>query len=978
MCSPFFVGIIVSRTRTTVRTSVFRAIEDAHLTKSTKKGVTKAILKEGELVDYVLEELITGIGSRAERMYAYAKSGAYTYGLPSGQFISGAGTTDVVIATLENLENAPVILDYVHRGPPNNLHIGWMNLIALHGYNPATNQLAGLSVEKGVPVYLNDMVVMIPGSEVNLIDPLSLQQWGIAAKAGVTPLRSNTPAVQAMILPSAVEIEAAGTTEYLRVEYIWKTAGGVVLQGSFNIPVAAPQAVYNNTLLLHFDGSNSSTNIVDVMGNTPSFTDGRLTTANSKFGGSSLICDTSGGRVAYFNAPVFSKGTLDWTIECWFNWQGSVTDRAFLFGDAGGNGGGSSVFVAKNTSGQLYGGANIGGITYITPPFNPVTNTWYHLALVRNGTDLMLFIDGNLISVVSCGVGTANEASGSFAIGGLGDYFTGGYAGSYGDRWVGCIDEFRFTKGVARYLANFPVPVQAFPDTNAVSYDNESTYFHARYTVGSVTKYWMYRDGAGTYSALDELFERPHEPGGSFFPFTYFRYNKHSEITDKTSDAFKTSKKLLKYLGMDYETVAAGVDKNPNIKDVEQAMLVFAVPANTNTPIEQRYLFDFFNNLYMSNPVDLRFASENAAKIFGSRADGLTMVSPSIVIKDTRFKMMLENAGIFKRRVAGNSGAVGSYASGEEATTRPITYVDSFTGSTVSVGATTSRHWYRHQVSKNFYDEIEVLGLRTVFHIWDQYATIGKNTDNILIIPLDHSITRNYSIPDRELLYTRSLHYVFNSRVTVFVEWYETGVFKAVLVVVAIVAIVVGLLEVGVKVLAFVIAGDYAAAAVLVILTLLVQLAVVTAFKLFVKITGIRVAFVIAVVAAVLGVADIVNSGSLAGAPFAQDLLTLSTNLAKASSRQTLEDTQDLLGEAKTFSIFTEEKNKELETAKKLLSNSNALNPFVIFGEAPQDFYNRTVHSGNIGTVAIDAVSSYVDMALTLPKLKDSLGIKGY
>ena len=748
MCSPFFVGIIVSRTRTTVRTSVFRAIEDAHLTKSTKKGVTKAILKEGELVDYVLEELITGIGSRAERMYAYAKSGAYTHGLPSGQFISGAGTTDVVIAVLEDLEGTPVTLDYLHRGPPNNLHIGWMKLIALHGYNPATNQLAGLTAEKGVPVYLNDMVVVIPGSEVNLIDPLSLQQWGISAKAGVTPLRNNTSEVQAMILPSTVEIETAGTTEYLRVEYIWKTAGGVVMQGMFNIPV--------------------------------------------------------------------------------------------------------------------------------------------------------------------------------------------------------------------------------------LGYDDESAYFHARYTVGGVAKYWMYRDGASTYSTLDELFERPHEPGGSFFPFTYFRYNKHSEITDKTTDAFKTSKKLLKYLGMDYETVAAGVDKNPNIKDVEQAMLVFAVPANTNTPIEQRYLFDFFNNLYMSNPVDLRFASENAAKIFGSRADGLTMVSPSIVIKDTRFKMVLENAGIFKRRVAGNSGAVGSYASGEEATTRPITYVDSFTGSTVSVGATTSRHWYRHQVSKNFYDEIEVLGLRTVFHIWDQYATIGKNTDNILIIPLDHSITRNYSIPDRELLYTRSLHYVFNSRVTVFVEWYETGVFKAVLVVVAIVAIVVGLLEVGVKVLAFVIAGDYAAAAVLVILTLLVQLAVVTVFKLFVKITGIRVAFVIAVVAAVLGVADIVDSGSLAGAPFAQDLLTISTNLTKASSRQTLEDTQDLLGEAKTFSIFTEEKNKELDTAKKLLSNSNALNPFVIFGEAPQDFYNRTVHSGNIGTVAIDAISSYVDMALTLPKLKDSLGIGGY
>ncbi len=85
-------------------------------------------------------------------------------------------------------------------------------------------------------------------------------------------------------------------------------------------------------------------------------------------------------------------------------------------------------------------------------------------------------------------------------------------------------------------------------------------------------------------------------------------------------------------------------------------------------------------------------------------------------------------------------------------------------------------------------------------------------------------------------------------------------------------------------------------------------------------------------------------------------------------------DFLDLLQEGKEFSLFVEEQNKLLDDAKALLQGNNHLDPFVIFGESPQDFYNRTVHSGNIGVLGISAISSYVDIALTLPKLNDTLG----
>ena len=44
------------------------------------------------------------------------------------------------------------------------------------------------------------------------------------------------------------------------------------------------------------------------------------------------------------------------------------------------------------------------------------------------------------------------------------------------------------------------------------------------------------------------------------------------------------------------------------------------------------------------------------------------------------------------------------------------------------------------------------------------------------------------------------------------------------------------------------------------------------------------------------------------------------------------------------------------------------------FGESPGDYFTRTIHAGNVGVVGIDSVAYYHDMALTLPRLSDTLG----
>jgi hypothetical protein len=233
------------------------------------------------------------------------------------------------------------------------------------------------------------------------------------------------------------------------VRYVNGTA--VYGASNFTPPTAPLTAITNTSLLLNFTNAgvidNAMLNALETVGNA------QISTAQSKFGGSSMLFDETGD---YLTVPVstnMSLGTGDFTIECWVrfavtpvgNGQGIYQlSNGYLNSQVRGPGLG-----AENSTGEwtIYHGT-----TFTQSTGNvPAINTWYHTAIVRSSGTTKLYVNGtSIISVAD----TTNYTDQYFVIGGW--YSTGFLFNGY-------IDDLRITKGVARYTATFTPPAAAFP-----------------------------------------------------------------------------------------------------------------------------------------------------------------------------------------------------------------------------------------------------------------------------------------------------------------------------------------------------------------------------------------------------------------------------------------------------------------------------------------------------------------------------------
>ena len=219
---------------------------------------------------------------------------------------------------------------------------------------------------------------------------------------------------------------------------------------NFTLPSAPPSPTGTNFCLNFTNGGitdATAKNDLETVGNA------QISTTQSKWGGSSISLDGTGDWLTLpITANTIIPASSSFTIEGWFRLNSVPGGYAMMLSDSGGA---SSKYFAINGSRiDAQFGSAAGTTAYCSYTFS--ANTWYHIALVRNGTTVNIYVDG-----ISQTMTQGTQSNSFLDQGAL--LYVGRFGGTTAYEFNGYIDDFRITKGYARYTANFTPPTAAFP-----------------------------------------------------------------------------------------------------------------------------------------------------------------------------------------------------------------------------------------------------------------------------------------------------------------------------------------------------------------------------------------------------------------------------------------------------------------------------------------------------------------------------------
>ena len=222
-----------------------------------------------------------------------------------------------------------------------------------------------------------------------------------------------------------------------------------------------------------FEDSSPSKHTITAHGNTTH------STTKSKFSGGSIYFDGTGDYLTIPASADWDVGTGDWTFDCWAYTTTSAS-YSYVFDTRSGSY--TSNFSLYRTGLHLVYYAQVSAL--ITATFALTLNTWHHVALVRNGSTVTMYVDG-------VSVGSATDAN---------DYqglapFTIGTRYSIEGYWQGYQDEFRFTKGTALWLLESEFTPPTRRNNNGPLVDLSGHDNAGNFATKDMTDVSTYRDG---------------------------------------------------------------------------------------------------------------------------------------------------------------------------------------------------------------------------------------------------------------------------------------------------------------------------------------------------------------------------------------------------------------------------------------------------------------------------------------------------
>lgn len=239
-------------------------------------------------------------------------------------------------------------------------------------------------------------------------------------------------------------------------------AAGVLgeLSTDFSDDAVSSDVASSPMLLLHFDGTPGSTTFTDSSLSPKTFTAvGNAQLASGGVFGQCLRCDGNGDYTTTPDSVDFSLGSAPFTLQFRFRCTAAGGTFKRILGQNDSNGtAGSRSFAALRTSDNIIRCGVSDGTTeyeiFGTTQFTDVVNPgFHHVAFVRTGNTLKMFIDGVQEGGDLEFTGSVFNSTNLFAVG-----TTGQENNAW---WEGDIDEVILHRGVALWTENFTPPTAA-------------------------------------------------------------------------------------------------------------------------------------------------------------------------------------------------------------------------------------------------------------------------------------------------------------------------------------------------------------------------------------------------------------------------------------------------------------------------------------------------------------------------------------
>ena len=534
---------------------------------------------------------------------------------------------------------------------------------------------------------------------------------------------------------------------------------------------------------------------------------------------------------------------------------------------------------------------------------------------------------------------------------------------------------YNITMDYSNYVSSNEAPTGSIDENTELGHDpnviapsipaptTDADYVMAYYTYTRNDKkyaeYFTYRTGTNLIVKLEEVVESV-EKTGIYPPRLYARmqgtnYAKYSEDTEE----YKSMTKFGKLLGIKWKDWVEEVHESMSgLEYVREIFLTFGLEANSNNKLIHQYLYHYFDAAYRGLPNE-HVSSYVAKSGFIKRDLALptgAKQGTTIHLKDSLHTSGIAFDVIAKETLQGVITGVGKY----------------------TFKYTNRAHTYYYQETESTYTAISIYNLQSIDMMDNNHWFTPSGTSEDLIVPLDLAITANLTSVELEKLYAMSMQMVVNTYQKVKEKWYQTGIFKIVMFIIAVV-ITVFFPPAGIAALSAmaVLVGVGLTIAVSVVIRLLQKLVI----SLGLSSTVFQVIMIIlAVVAAVYGgYLNISNTTGMAGMTASNVMLVSNAAFAMASAGNQAALIK-AMNQYQQSVLDLQARDESLKDKVEALGLLQVPTPDVMIylppvsleiklGEEPEDYYEKSIHNVNVGTYVYDYIESYVDINTLLPDL---------